>query len=352
MRHSAQTLIIGVPGPSLTDGFRDLIEHLQPGGFILFARNLAHPEQVYDLLSDLHALCEIPPLFTIDQEGGRVARLDRFGAASVSGEALGRSGKADLCRRHGELTGSLLALFGFNLNLAPVVDFRTESGRDNSLRGRCLGATPDEVIAHAGAFLDGMESCGVRGTLKHFPGYTHCQQDPHGRIPQVTRSISEISDSELVPYRKLNSPMRAIMTGHAHFTAWHDDPYPASLSRTLVGDLLRDELGFRGLVMTDDMEMGSIAQTYGAARATILAIEAGNDIALFCHNPACYQLAAEALDTLPAHVLEPALKRIATWKSNLPAFPKSFDRQRFNNLQKEIEALKKQAENLNTEKRS
>lgn len=349
MSSAAQPLLIGVPGPTLTTGFREMIRGIQPGGFILFARNLADPEQVYELLSDLNSLCTSPPLFTIDQEGGRVARLDRFGASSVSGEALGLADEAGLCRRHGELTGSLLALFGFNLNLAPVVDFRTESGRDNSLRGRCLGATPDEVETNAGAFLEGMEAAGVRGTLKHFPGYTHCQKDPHGRIPQVTRSAEEISAAELVPYRKLASPIRAVMTGHAHFTAWHSDPFPASLSKPIVTDLLREDLKFQGLVMTDDLEMGSIAQTYGAARATSLALEAGNDIALFCHNPACYQLAAEALEALPAHVLKPALNRIAAWKRKLPAFPKSFDRPRFDALQKEIAALKNEVDQLNRE---
>jgi beta-N-acetylhexosaminidase len=344
VRQPAQPLLIGIPGPSLGAGFRELIKRIQPGGFILFARNLGNPDQVYELMSQLNSLCESPPLLTIDQEGGRVARLDRFGAASVSGETLGLAGDVGLCRRHGELTGTLLSLLGFNLNLAPVVDFRTETSRDNSLRGRCLGATPEEVVTHAGAFLQGMESRGVRGTLKHFPGYTHCQQDPHGRIPQVTRTAKQIAASELAPYRELASPTRAIMTGHAHFTAWHDEPHPASLSKTIVGDLLREELKFRGLVMTDDLEMGSIAQTYGAARSTTMALEAGNDIALICHNPACYQLAAEALDELPDLVLEPAMKRIATWKSSLPPFPESFDRKRFYALQEEIEALRTEAE--------
>ncbi|MEO0452864.1 MAG: glycoside hydrolase family 3 N-terminal domain-containing protein [Verrucomicrobiota bacterium] len=337
---TGQCLIIGVPGPDLSGGFRDLVERLQPGGFILFARNLAHPEQVFSLVSELNALCDIPPIMTIDQEGGRVARLDRFGSASVAGESLGLAGQSDWTRHHGELTGELLTLFGFNLNLAPVVDFRTDDSRDNSLWGRCLGDDPASVIEQASAFLEGMESHQVRGSLKHFPGYTYCEKDPHGRIPVIPRSKDEIDDHELVPYKKLLNMNRSVMVGHSHFPAWHNESWPASLSSPIINGLLRSDLRFQGLVMTDDIEMGSIAQRFGAAEATRLAIEAGCDISLICHNPACYQLAAEALEQLPTDTVDDALKRIAAWKKGQPRPPGDFDSQRYQALSDEITELK------------
>lgn len=340
---NSQPLIVGVPGMEAEGAFLDLVKDIQPGGFILFARNLSDPTQTFKLMQTLRKVCEEPPIFTIDQEGGRVARLDRLGTSSPSAADLALKGDPDLCRRHGELTGELLSLFGFNLNLAPVVDFRTLEERDNSLRGRCFGTSPEEVIARAGAFLEGMESQGVQGTLKHFPGYTYCGSDPHGRIPKVTRSRKEIMGHEWEPYRQLLSGRRAVMVGHAHFTAWHADPLPASLSREIVHTGLRDDLKFDGLVMTDDLEMGSIAQTYPAATATRRAIEAGNDMVLICHNPACYFLAAESLDQIDAAPLQSAQTRIARWKKDLPAPPRRFVGKRFEAILEEIKTLRTKA---------
>jgi beta-N-acetylhexosaminidase len=330
---------MGVPGPELTEGLRDLIRRVQPGGFILFGRNLATPEQVFTLCREFAELCSEPPIITIDQEGGRVSRLKLVGEEPPSGYDLCLAGREDWCEAHGVLTGQLLRLFGFNLNLAPVVDFSVDEARDNSLRGRCLGRDVEEVRRNAGAFLRGMASAGVHGTAKHFPGYTFCALDPHGELPRIDRSRAQMEREELQSFRNfIDTP--AFMVGHGFFPAWHDDAFPASLSKAVVTGLLRGELAYQGLVMTDDLEMGAIANHYPSEVATRLAMEAGHDILLYCHNPACVQIAHDVLRELPEPVLQPALARIAAFKKTLVPVPERFDAAVFARVNTEIRALR------------
>ena len=322
-------IIMGVPGPRLTDGLRALIRKVQPGGFILFARNLESPQQVFDLIRELNELCETPPVVTIDQEGGRVSRLKMIGEEPPSGLMLRKADRVDWCREHGELTGRLLSIFGFNLNLAPVVDYSLDEEADNSLRGRCYGSTPAEVIEKAGAFLQGMKSEGVLGTAKHFPGYTHCGIDPHGELPRIDRTRQQIDREELQTFRAFLSEADCYMIGHGHFPAWHQEPYPASMSRKIVTELLVDEMGYKGAIMTDDLEMGAIANRYGSRHATQMAMEAGEHLLLFCHNPACVEIAWDTLCEMKDELLQPVLDKILQLKARLLPAPTVFDSQAF-----------------------
>lgn len=338
--NSGQCIIMGVPGPELTDGIRDLIRQISPGGFILFGRNLENPQQTYDLVAELNALCSIPPVITIDQEGGRVARLKAFAGVPVSGYELARTQSSDWAQAHGRLTGELLDLFGFNLNLAPVIDYSLSEARDNSLRGRCLGTSPDEVIKMATAFLKGMEGTGVLGTVKHFPGYTYCENDPHGALPKITRSLEIMQQDELRVFQQFLEWASSVMVGHGHFTYWHPEEFPASLSEKIVGGLLRQDWKYDGLVMTDDLEMGAIAQRFGAADASRRAVEAGNDMLLICHNPACALLAREALDQVNQDIMSSTLKRIESFKAKLNAPPGSWDAVKFEQLKQQTKELR------------
>lgn len=333
---------MGVPGPELTDGIRSLIREIQPGGFILFARNLADPGQTFRLATELNELCDTPPILTIDQEGGRVARLKAFAGLPVSGIELARAGRSDFAARHGELTGRLLAHFGFNVNLAPVIDYSLSEDRDNSLGGRCLGTSPDQVIELAGAFLDAMETAGVRGTVKHFPGYTFCENDPHADLPRITRSLEEMEAAELGVFRHFLKTASSVMIGHGHFTHWHKESFPASLSPDIVGGLLRNQMGYDGLSMSDDLEMGAIIWRYGAARATRMAIEAGNDTVLICHNPACALLAREKLENADSKALAAALRRTTTFKKCLIAPPGQWDESAFRKTVQATEDLRRE----------
>jgi len=324
-RSTGQPIIMGVPGPVLTEGLRALIRKVQPGGFILFARNLESPQQVFNLIREFNDLCEIPPLVTIDQEGGRVSRLRMIGEEPPSGLQLGQTDRVAWCHEHGVLTGRLLALFGFNLNLAPVIDYSIDEEADNSLRGRCYGSTPEEVIAKAGAFLSGMKSQGVLGTAKHFPGYTHCGIDPHGELPRINRTRAQLDAEELRTFRAFLTEADCYMIGHGHFPAWHREPYPASMSRPIVTDLLVRELGYQGAIMTDDLEMGAIANRFGSRQATRLALEAGEHLLLFCHNPACVEIACDTLGEMEPELLQPALSAIAQLKMKLLPAPEKFN---------------------------
>ena len=340
---------MGLPGPHLNTGLRDLIRAVQPGGFIFFNRNLASPSQFFDLVCELNSLCNTPPIFTIDQEGGRVARLSRFAPKSVSAWQLAQTGvkSIDLSRRHGELTGRLLRTFGLNLNLAPVVDFWTEYATANSLRDRCFGATPEDVILRAGAFLLGMQAQGVLGTIKHFPGYTYAEVDPHGELPKVHRSFGEMEREELAIFQALATQAAAIMIGHGYFPslqAHEPAQLPASLSPSVIQKLLRKSMGYSGLVMSDDLEMGAIAETYGMARTAELAIEAGEDMLLICHNPACVQIAHDQLVSMPEAKLVHALESVASFKKKLPPMPDLFNSTAFEEVCREIESLRVQVE--------
>jgi beta-N-acetylhexosaminidase len=337
---NGQPILMGVPGPTLTAGLRSLIRKIQPGAFILFGRNIESPQQLFDLVTELYQLSDITPIITIDQEGGRVSRLKLIGEEPPSALMLRQAGDINLIREHGALTGKLLAQFGFNLDLAPVVDYSPDENADNSLRGRCYGTNPQEVIRNASAFLDGMKSQGVLGTAKHFPGYTHCGLDPHGELPRIDRSLEQINAGEMSAFRHFLVSADSFMIGHAHFPAWHAEPFPASLSKKIVGDFLIGELGYKGLIVTDDLEMGAIAIRYGAKKATQLALGAGEHMVMFCHNPACAEIACDTLNAMSAAELQPALTALANIKRKLVRIPEKFDGAQFKETNAQIKSLR------------
>lgn len=335
-----QTIIMGLPGPELTDGLRQLIRDIQPGGFIFFTRNLASPAQLFALVTELQGLSEWPLIFTVDQEGGRVSRLKVIGEEPPSASELRAYGGVEVCARHGELTARLLRTVGFNLDLCPVVDYCVDETADNSLRGRCYGAGPDEVIEKASAFQAALQAGGVHATAKHFPGYTHCEKDPHGDLPRITRSREELMAEELRVFRHFARTSECVMVGHGHFTAFHAEPLPASLSPVLIGEVLQGELGFHGMVMSDDLEMGAVANRYGSAEAARRAVEAGSDLLLICHNPACVEIARDALLELPDAIKERVVRRVEAYRQTLARPPERFDAEVFGQINEEIRRLR------------
>lgn len=335
---------MGLPGAELNDALRSFIRRIQPGGFIFFKRNLESPSQFFSLVHELHGLCKHRPVMTIDQEGGRVSRLAAIGELPPSGHELRLTGDVHLFQRHGVLTGQLLASLGLNLDLAPVVDFSPDDNADNSLRGRCFGATVDEVIERATAFLEGMQTAGVGGTAKHFPGYTFCGIDPHGKLPMITRTREELEKEELRAFRHFATRAESMMIGHGHFTAWHEKPFPASLSPKIVQKLLREEMGYQGLIMTDDLEMGAIANDFGSVESTRLAMEAGEDMLLICHNPACVEISYDTLANMKPEKTARARKAVDTFLKKLPAPPEKLDLPAFKKINAEIAALREKVQ--------
>ncbi len=251
-------LVIGVPGPELDPEFRRAVRELQPGGFILFGRNIKSPAQLRRLIDELRASVDHEPVITIDQEGGRVSRLREIGSEPPNAQQLRDKGDPKLILRHGHVTGRLLRLFGFNLDLCPVLDISFDDDADNSLRGRCYGKNVAQVIRNAEAFNAALQGGGILSCGKHFPGYSAAKIDAHHELPDIERSREELDAEELAVFRHFSKKVDSMMIAHGFYPSLEETRTPSSLSRAVITDLLRGELGFKGVVMTDDLPADSI----------------------------------------------------------------------------------------------
>src|SRR5213083_1814760 len=196
-----QLIMTGVPGKELDGKTARLFREVKPGAFILFGRNIQSASQLRKLIDDLRDLSEIEPIITIDQEGGRVSRLRLIGSEPPNAQQLRDKNDIDLIRRHGDITGRLLRLFGFNLDLCPVLDISFDDDADNSLRGRCYGKTVEQVVRNAGAFNEAMRGQGIASCGKHFPGYSAATIDAHHDLPTISRTPEELDREELAVFR-------------------------------------------------------------------------------------------------------------------------------------------------------
>src|SRR5246127_2406365 len=197
-----QLILTGVPGKVLDAKAAKLFERVQPGGFILFGRNIESAPQLRKLIDDLRDLSEIEPIITVDQEGGRVSRLRLIGSEPPNAQQLRDKDDVELIRRHGDITGRLLRLFGFNLDLCPVLDISFDDDADNSLRGRCYGKTVKQVVRNAAAFNEAMRGQGIASCGKHFPGYSAATSDAHYQLPRIDRTREELDQNELALFRE------------------------------------------------------------------------------------------------------------------------------------------------------
>src|ERR1700757_3476883 len=195
-----QLILCGVPGKELDMASAEMFRRVKPGAFILFGRNIESAWQLRKLIDDLRDLSEIEPIITVDQEGGRVSRLRLIGSEPPNAQQLRDKNDVELIRRHGDITGRLLRLFGFNLDLCPVLDISFDDDADNSLRGRCYGKTVEQVVRLAGAFNDGMRGEGILSCGKHFPGYSAARVDAHHDLPKIERSRAELDEEELAVF--------------------------------------------------------------------------------------------------------------------------------------------------------
>src|SRR5213078_949414 len=253
-----QLIMTGVSGKGLDAETARLFRRVQPGAFILFGRNLENAAQLRKLIDDLRDLSEIEPIITVDQEGGRVSRLRRIGNEPPNAQQLREKGDLDLIRRHGDITGRLLRVFGFNLDLCPVLDVSFDDDADNSLRGRCYGRTVEQVVRNAGAFNNPMRGQGIASCGKHFPGYSAATADAHYQLPRIDRTRDQLDENELAVFRQFVTDVDSMMICHGWYPCFEPKRTPATFSRRIVTGLLRDELGFNRLIMTDDLDMGAI----------------------------------------------------------------------------------------------
>jgi beta-N-acetylhexosaminidase len=334
-----QLILCGVPGKELDAASAELFRRVQPGGFILFGRNIESATRLRKLIDDLRDLSSTEPIITIDQEGGRVSRLRLIGNEPPNAQQLRDKDDVDLIRRHGDITGRLLRVFGFNLDLCPVLDISFDDNADNSLRGRCYGKTVEQVVRNAGAFNDAMRKQGIASCGKHFPGYSAAKSDAHYELPKIDRTREELDANELAVFRKLIDKVDSLMICHGWYPSLEPQKTPASLSRPVITDLLRSEFGFDGLIMTDDLDMGAILNGYSLEQTIRLAIGAGNDLVMICHRIPEVENVQRIIGGLPDEQIDHALSSVARFKKKI-APPHEFSEAAFREIDNEIWELR------------
>src|SRR5918999_2720995 len=268
-----QFFYIGLPGTTLDEETRQLVEEVKPGGIIIFGRNVATPSQLRDLIDGVRELLPIEPLVGIDQEGGLVDRLRKIVTPMPAARTIRQHGDLAAARALGRITGQVLRMLGFNMNFAPVMSIMTDE-RDllsNGLYSRSFGRSPGEVLGYTMVYLRALQGMGCMGCLKHFPGIGAGEVDSHEEMPLVHLSHEDLIAQDLAPYIELfqreDDRVRAVMVSHGGFPnidirqgVAGGRVEPASLNHSIVTRLLREELGYAHLVVTDDLEMGAIAK--------------------------------------------------------------------------------------------
>lgn len=282
---AGQVLVVGIQGGAPGEDGAALLEEVHPGGIILFSRNVADPEQLSELTNGLKAMNaqegNLPLFLCVDEEGGRVSRMPEqladlpaaydYAQAGGDSAALGRALAAEC------------AAFGFSVDFAPVLD--VWSNPDNTVIGkRAFGTEARAVAAFGPQVAAAMAEGGVIPVGKHFPGHGDTAADSHSELPVVDKSREDLEEGELLPFRAaMEEGLPAVMVGHILLTEI-DPVLPSSLSPLVVDGLLRQELGFEGVVFTDDLTMGAVAQGYSLDQAVVLSLRAGCDMALVCHG--------------------------------------------------------------------
>ena len=311
-----QMLLVQFIGVQPTPDVVQMMNTQGAGGMLLYEYNMSSPDQLRSLTAQLKQLSAIPPLLAVDQEGGTVNRFINLVGPLPSASSLQTLQDAEA---RGAQDGGILSNFGFNLDLAPVVDVGTANPQ---LYERTFGSDPNLVASMAGAYLEGLQQGGtVTGTLKHFPGLGDTTTDPHIGLPILTRSKTDWENIDLQPYRLLlkSEDVRAIMVTHEMIPAV-DPQLPASLSPTLINGVLRGELGYNGVVITDNLYMGALNQRWSVPQAAVLAIKAGADLLIGPSDPQTVQQVIDqikqalASGTLTQATIDTAVRRILALK--------------------------------------
>jgi beta-N-acetylhexosaminidase len=275
-----QLLWVGFEGHRLPDELAGRIRAGQVGATILFARNIEGAEQVTALVDTLHTLGPERLLVSVDQEGGRVARLRRWASEWPPMLRVGSHGE-DACEAVGRAIGRELRALGFDLDFAPVLDVHTNP-MNPVIGDRAFASQPGDVVRLAGAFARGLRGEGVIACGKHFPGHGDTHLDSHLALPRVDHPLERLRAVELAPFAALGE-VDTIMTAHVIFSAL-DAEHPATLSAKILTEVLRGELGYQGVIVSDDLEMKAIADHYGLEDAVVRGLRAGCDAFLLCHQ--------------------------------------------------------------------
>lgn len=296
-------LVVGFEGHKLTDSTLNFLQQWDLGGVILFKRNLESFEQLRDLNASIYLAAKKPPIVSVDHEGGRVFRLPEpftvFPPMRRVGDFCARAGDCSAAEEVGKVFARELRAAGFNLDYAPVLD--VDSNPQNPIIGdRAFAVDPERVADNALAFLSGLQSEGVQGCGKHFPGHGDTREDSHLTLPVVDKALEALLSCELRPFaRAVKAGIPMLMTAHVLYPSLDAD-WPATLSEKILGDLLRKEMGYSGLIISDDFFMKGIAARWSLEEAAERFLRVGGDLVLLCHQEAVQRRVAAHL----VHVAE------------------------------------------------
>jgi beta-N-acetylhexosaminidase len=350
-----QLFFIGIAGPEIDGPTSELLDEVLPGGVCLFSRNIREATQTRDLLDGIRELLPVPPVLSLDQEGGTVDRLRRLVTPIAAASRIRTVAEASTFAR---FIGETISLLGFNMDFAPVVDVidARRASTSNGLFSRPFGSSREDVVLLAGEFLRVLQQQGPLGCLKHFPGLGAATVDSHEELPVVEITGDELASIDLYPYRSLFAAggVHAVMVAHACFplsdlqeTGRNGKLLPSSLSSEFITTLLRGELRFDGVVITDDLEMGAIIKNYGIGEASVMAVEAGADMLAICAGAENIREGFEAINDavtsgrIPVERIDATLARIAALKADLHA-PPPLDLERLEQLSIGIAAFNAQ----------
>ncbi|HET6934963.1 MAG TPA: beta-N-acetylhexosaminidase [Candidatus Angelobacter sp.] len=282
-RQVGQLLIMGYDGLEMDTHLRTTLSSLQPGGVILFARTIKSPRQTWKLLKDSQATTAVPMFLCVDLEGGTVDRLKKVIAPAPAVQDVFNTSQPKLWRMHGQILGLEARALGFNTDFTPVFDLGLPPSR-SVLTSRTASENPDDVIAYARECLRGLKAAKVLGCGKHFPGLGEANLDTHHELPSISKPWKKLWAEDLLPYRKLHQQIPFVMVAHAAYPDVTKNNLPASLSSKWMKDILRKKIGFRNLIISDDLEMGGVLSTGPIEEVAVETLRAGADVFLVCHN--------------------------------------------------------------------
>jgi beta-N-acetylhexosaminidase len=293
-RQVGQLLVMGFDGTTLSPRLRAMLETFQPGGLIFFQRNLQDVPQAYRLVRDAQQASDTPMFLCVDMEGGLVDRLCDVIAPVPSVAEVAATGSKKLFRKHGCLMGQELRALGFKVDFAPVLDLQLAPSKD-VLGSRTVSAKPKPTVAYAREFLRGLRDCDILGCGKHFPGLGEAELDTHAELPTIDKPLKRLWKEDLVPYRKLRRELPFVMVAHASYPKVTGDTAPASLSKKWMSGVLRKKIGYRGLIITDDLDMGGVLAAAPVEVAAVETLRAGADMFLICQKEDSVRRAFDAV---------------------------------------------------------
>lgn len=296
-----QLLVVGMKGKSFNHEVDRLIRQYHVGGLILLGKNVSTPSGILQLLNEskkANADNEIPLFLSVDEEGGRVSRLPASMKKLPPAASIGKKNDEEFAYATGAYLAEVLQSLGYNMNFAPVLDVHSNT-KNPVIGDRSFSSYPQEVASIGMSVMKGMRDNGIISVVKHFPGHGDTHIDSHKSLPIINKSLQELQQTELIPFqRAIDEQVEMIMVAHIIFPEL-DGVYPSSLSKKIISGLLRDEMHYDGVIITDDLTMGAIVNDYTVPQAALQSFIAGSDLLLIAGD---YQDQVDTLDVLIAAV--------------------------------------------------